>query len=126
VNLARLRKNSLRFPRIRRAIALGVINRMDTHNRAFLFMFMLLTYLLFRRPASAVSKRLPIELNFQIGHTVKTRRAPLGPRRPLQRRHSGFEGDDIYGRLQARRWASDGWRAATLGLVWWFGKEGSW
>jgi len=34
-----------------------------------LLMFLLLTYLLFRRPASG-SKRLPTELNFQIAHPV--------------------------------------------------------
>jgi hypothetical protein len=43
---------------------------MDAHNRIFLFMFLLLTYLLFRPPASSASNRLPTELNFQIGHPV--------------------------------------------------------
>src|SRR5262245_52479497 len=42
---------------------------MDTQLSALL-MFLLLTYLLFRRPASASSKRYPTELNFQVGHTI--------------------------------------------------------
>ena len=42
---------------------------MDTQLSALL-MFLLLTYLLFRRPASAASKRYPTELNFQVGHSV--------------------------------------------------------
>jgi hypothetical protein len=69
MNLARLRKNSPRSARIHRAIAIGVINRMDTQLNALL-MFPLLTYLLFRRPASEASKRRGAELNFQIGHPV--------------------------------------------------------
>jgi hypothetical protein len=35
-----------------------------------LLMFPLLTYLLFRRPASMAPKRCPTELDFQIGHSV--------------------------------------------------------
>src|SRR5215475_5108668 len=35
-----------------------------------LLMFLLLTYLLFRRPASAASKRIPTELNFQVRHST--------------------------------------------------------
>jgi hypothetical protein len=42
---------------------------MDTQLSALL-MFLLLTYLLFRRPASAASRRYPTELNFQVGHSV--------------------------------------------------------
>src|SRR5262247_193815 len=42
---------------------------MDTQLSALL-MFLLLTYLLFRRPASASSKRYPTELNFQVGHKI--------------------------------------------------------
>jgi len=42
---------------------------MDTQLSALL-MFLLLTYLLFRRPASSSSKRCPTELNFQVGHTI--------------------------------------------------------
>src|SRR5574341_464815 len=42
---------------------------MDTQLIALL-MFLLLSYLLFRRPASAVTKRYPTELDFQIGHSV--------------------------------------------------------
>jgi Putative beta-barrel porin-2, OmpL-like. bbp2 len=42
---------------------------MDSQLSALL-MFLLLTYLLFRRPASAASKRYPTELNFQIGHSI--------------------------------------------------------
>jgi len=61
--------NSPRSARIHGAIAIGVINWMDTQLISLL-MFLLLTYLLFQRPASAASKRLPTELNFQIGHTV--------------------------------------------------------
>jgi hypothetical protein len=33
-------------------------------------MFLLLSYLLFRRPASAMTRRYPTELDFQIGHSV--------------------------------------------------------
>src|SRR5262245_61203467 len=73
MNLARLRNNSPCSARIHRATAIGVVNRMETHNWAFHFMFLLLTYLLFRRPASATSKRLPTELNFKIGHPVNLR-----------------------------------------------------
>jgi hypothetical protein len=42
---------------------------MDIHLSALL-MFLLLSYLLFRRPASTVSRRYPTELGFQIGHSV--------------------------------------------------------
>jgi hypothetical protein len=35
-----------------------------------LLMFLLLSYLLFRRPASAASRRYPTELNFQVGDPV--------------------------------------------------------
>src|SRR5262245_42272842 len=69
MNLARLRKNSTCSARIQCATAIGVINRMDIQLIALL-MFLLLTYLLFRRPASSASKRLPTELNFQIGRPV--------------------------------------------------------
>ncbi|MBO0858335.1 MAG: outer membrane beta-barrel protein [Chloracidobacterium sp.] len=66
-----LRKKAPHFPRIRRAIATGAINRMDTHNRSFLFMFLSLTYSLFRRPASAAPKRLlPTDHNYQTGRPV--------------------------------------------------------
>src|SRR5262245_52694250 len=43
---------------------------MNTHYRAYLFMFPLLTYLLFRRPGSSASRRYPTELNFQISHSA--------------------------------------------------------
>ncbi|HEY6400682.1 MAG TPA: hypothetical protein VI479_04695 [Blastocatellia bacterium] len=42
---------------------------MDTQLIALL-MFLLLTYLLFRRPASAALRRGPTELDFQINHPV--------------------------------------------------------
>src|SRR5262245_45272079 len=42
---------------------------MDTQLSALL-MFLLLTYFLFRRPASASSSRYPTELNCQVGHTI--------------------------------------------------------
>jgi hypothetical protein len=69
VNLERLRKNSRRSPTIRRATTIGVINWMDTQ-LITLLMFLLLTYLLFRRPASAASRRGPTELNLQISHSA--------------------------------------------------------
>jgi hypothetical protein len=49
---------------------------MDTQIIALL-MFLLLTYLLFRRPASAPPKRYPTELDFQIGHSVLLERELL-------------------------------------------------
>jgi len=42
---------------------------MDTQLIALL-MFLALTYLLFRRPASMAPKRYPTELDFRIGHSV--------------------------------------------------------
>ena len=39
-----------------------------------LLMFLLLTYLLFRRPASTAQKRYPTELDFRIGHSVLLQR----------------------------------------------------
>jgi len=42
---------------------------MNTQIIAFL-MFLLLTYLLFRRPTSAATMRCPTELNFQVGHSI--------------------------------------------------------
>jgi hypothetical protein len=35
-----------------------------------ILMFLLLAYLLFRRPASAASRQCPTELNFQVGHSI--------------------------------------------------------
>jgi hypothetical protein len=49
---------------------------MDTHLFALL-MFLLLSYLLFRQPASTVSRRYPTELDFQIGHSVLLQRELL-------------------------------------------------
>jgi hypothetical protein len=42
---------------------------MNTQMIAIL-MFLLLTYLLFRRSASAALRRYPTELNFQVGHSI--------------------------------------------------------
>jgi hypothetical protein len=67
--LERRRKNSLCSPRIRRATSIGAINEMDTQFTALL-MFLILTYLLFRRPASATPRRGPTELNFRISHSA--------------------------------------------------------
>jgi hypothetical protein len=77
MNLARLRKNSLRSARVHGTTAIGVINQMDTQLTAFL-MFLLLTYLLFRRPVSMASRRYPTELNFQISHSVHLNREAPG------------------------------------------------
>jgi hypothetical protein len=49
---------------------------MDTHLIALL-MFLLLTYLLFRRPSSMAPKRFPTELDFQIWHSVLLKRELL-------------------------------------------------
>jgi hypothetical protein len=49
---------------------------MDTQLIALL-MFLLLTYLLFRRPASMGPKRYPTELDFRIGHSVLLQRELL-------------------------------------------------
>jgi len=49
---------------------------MDTQLIALL-MFLLLTYLLFRRPASMAPKRYPTELDFRIGHSVLLQRELL-------------------------------------------------
>ena len=46
---------------------------MDTQLIALL-MFLLLTYLLFRRPASMATKRCPTELDFRIGRSVLLQR----------------------------------------------------
>jgi hypothetical protein len=46
---------------------------MDTQLIVFL-MFLLLTYLLFRRPDSMAPKRYPTELDFRIGHSVLLQR----------------------------------------------------
>ena len=35
-----------------------------------ILMFLLLAYLLFRRPASAASRRCPTDLNFQVEHSI--------------------------------------------------------
>ena len=79
MNQARRRENSPRFQRIRHAIATGVNNRMDTQIIALL-MFLLLTYLLFRRPAPAMSRRGPTELNFQIRRHVHLKANAPGAR----------------------------------------------
>jgi hypothetical protein len=49
---------------------------MDTQLIALL-MFLTLTYLLFRRPASMAPKRYPTELDFRIGHSVLLQRELL-------------------------------------------------
>ena len=49
---------------------------MDTHLIALL-MFLLLTYLFFRRPSSMAPKRYPAELDFQFGHSVLLKRELL-------------------------------------------------
>jgi hypothetical protein len=60
----------LHSARIHRATGAGVINWMDTQLIAFL-MFLLLSYLLFRRPASAAQKRYPTELDFQLPRQMR-------------------------------------------------------
>jgi hypothetical protein len=42
-----------------------------------LLMFLLLTYLLFRRPASVSPRRYPTELDFRIGHSALLQRESL-------------------------------------------------
>ena len=49
---------------------------MDTQLFALL-MFLTLTYLLFRRPASMAPRRYPTELDFRIGHSVLSQRELL-------------------------------------------------
>jgi hypothetical protein len=62
---------------------------MDTQLIALL-MFLLLSYLLFRRPASAASRRCPTELNFQIGHPVNLKSERLKKKSILSPRRNGL------------------------------------
>ena len=79
-----------------------------------LLMFLLLTYLLFRRPASAALRRSPVEFHKLTEGVLM--------RGEWRRDFSGrpFFLTSAPGVLKKDQ------NTATLGLVWWFGKESGW
>ncbi|HEY7180798.1 MAG TPA: hypothetical protein VIC84_05240 [Blastocatellia bacterium] len=77
---------------------------MDTRLLAFL-MFLLLTYLLFRRPASMAQKRYPTELNSPIGHSSLVK-GELS-KRTLERAGDHVEKSDVHFKAKSDRIRAD-------------------